>query len=195
MSDLKPFDARVALQDLDRRALEGGGPDRIAKQHQQGKLTARERIEKLLDVGTFVEMDRLVVHRCTDFGMEQQKIPGDGVVPPRLHLHAAELTFRHPTSRELLRFVSEPPFTLDEVRPKTKFVAAAVAGASRRRREGCSAMSIMMMRGRAPSERAALLLAAVGVVMLLARHRRTCSASGRNWCMVVNYLKRGPNAY
>ena len=80
MSDLKPFDARVALQDLDRRALEGGGPDRIAKQHSQGKLTARERIEKLLDVGTFVEMDRLVVHRCTDFGMEQHKIPGDGVV-------------------------------------------------------------------------------------------------------------------
>ena len=80
MSDLKPFDARVALQDLDRRALEGGGPDRIAKQHSQGKLTARERIEKLLDTGTFVEMDRLVVHRCTDFGMEQQKIPGDGVV-------------------------------------------------------------------------------------------------------------------
>jgi hypothetical protein len=44
-----------------------------------------------------------------------------------------------------------------------------------------TAMSIMMMRGRAPSERAALLLAAVGVVMLLARHRRTCRASGRNW--------------
>jgi len=127
--------------------------------------------------------------------LRPEEIPGDGVVPPRLHLHAAELIFRHPTSRELLRFVSEPPFTLDEVRPKTKFVAAAVAGASRRRREGCSAMSIMMMRGRAPSERAALLLAAVGVVMLLARHRRTCSASGRNWCMVVNYLKRGPNAY
>jgi hypothetical protein len=112
--------------------------------------------------------------------LRPEEIPGDGVVPPRLHLHAAELIFRHPTSRELLRFVSEPPFTLDEVRPKTKFVAAAVAGASRRRRS-FKALSIMMMRGRAPSERVALLLAAVGVVMLLARHRRTCSASGRNW--------------
>ena len=74
------FDPRTALADLDRRAQEGGGQDRIAKQHQAGKLTARERIERLLDPGTFVEMDRFVVHRCTDFGMQDQKIPGDGVV-------------------------------------------------------------------------------------------------------------------
>jgi len=75
-----PFDPQAALDELDRRALAGGGPERIKKQHEAGKLTARERIELLLDPGSFVEMDRLVVHRCTDFGMEQQKIPGDGVV-------------------------------------------------------------------------------------------------------------------
>jgi len=74
------FDPKIALDELDRRAIAGGGPERVKKQHDAGKLTARERIDVLLDPGSFVEMDRLVVHRCTDFGMEQQKIPGDGVV-------------------------------------------------------------------------------------------------------------------
>jgi propionyl-CoA carboxylase beta chain len=68
------------LEDLNRRALEGGGADRVAKQHAAGKLTARERVELFLDPGSFIELDRLVTHRCTDFGMEQQKFPGDGVV-------------------------------------------------------------------------------------------------------------------
>ena len=62
------------------QALSGGGPDRVAKQHAGGKLTARERIGRLLDTNSFVEMDRFKTHRCTDFGMDQQKIPGDGVV-------------------------------------------------------------------------------------------------------------------
>jgi propionyl-CoA carboxylase beta chain len=68
------------LADLNQLALEGGGKARIEKQHKQGKFTARERIDMLLDAGSFVEMDRLVSHRCTDFGMEDKKIPGDGVV-------------------------------------------------------------------------------------------------------------------
>lgn len=68
------------LDELNARALEGGGAARIAKQHEQGKLTARERIELLLDPGTFVEMDRFVVHRCTDFDMDKSKVLGDGVV-------------------------------------------------------------------------------------------------------------------
>jgi len=68
------------LDELNRRALEAGGPKRVKRQHDAGKLTARERIELLLDPGTFVEMDRLVVHRCSDFGMEKNKVPGDGVV-------------------------------------------------------------------------------------------------------------------
>ncbi|MFE8695532.1 acyl-CoA carboxylase subunit beta [Cytobacillus sp. FJAT-53684] len=64
-----------------RREIElGGGDDRIAKQHEKGKLTARERIELLVDPGTFVELNPFIEHRCTDFGLEGQKGPGDGVV-------------------------------------------------------------------------------------------------------------------
>lgn len=62
------------------RAREGGGERRIAAQHAKGKLTARERIEVLLDEGSFEEFDMFVEHRCADFGMDEQKIPGDGVV-------------------------------------------------------------------------------------------------------------------
>jgi propionyl-CoA carboxylase beta chain len=62
------------------QALSGGGHERIAKQHAGGKLTARERIDRLLDKNSFVEMDRFKTHRCNDFGMDQQKIPGDGVI-------------------------------------------------------------------------------------------------------------------
>jgi propionyl-CoA carboxylase beta chain len=68
------------LQELNRRAEEAGGAERRKKQHNSSKLTARERLHRLLDEGSFEEMDRFVEHRCTDFGMEQQKIPGDGVV-------------------------------------------------------------------------------------------------------------------
>ncbi|HTJ81003.1 MAG TPA: acyl-CoA carboxylase subunit beta [Polyangiaceae bacterium] len=68
------------LDDTNRRALLGGGQARIDKQHEAGKLTARERVELLCDPGTFVEIDRFVQHRCTDFDMDKQKVPGDGVV-------------------------------------------------------------------------------------------------------------------
>ncbi len=68
------------LAALDQQALLGGGEARIEKQHASGKLTARERIDALLDPGSFIELDRLVTHQCTDFGMERTKIPGDGVV-------------------------------------------------------------------------------------------------------------------
>ncbi|MFN7942478.1 MAG: acyl-CoA carboxylase subunit beta [Thermoanaerobaculia bacterium] len=61
-------------------ARAGGGAVRIEKQHKDGKLTARERVELLLDAGSFVEIDALLTHRCQDFGMDEQKIPGDGVV-------------------------------------------------------------------------------------------------------------------
>ena len=70
------------LQDLRERSLLGGGKDRIDAQHQKGKLTARERIDLLVDPGTFTEIDRFVTHRCRDFGMDSEKnqILGDGVV-------------------------------------------------------------------------------------------------------------------
>ena len=58
----------------------GGGEDKIDRQHEQGKLTARERIEQFLDEGSFEETDALVEHGCTDFGMAERKFPGDGVV-------------------------------------------------------------------------------------------------------------------
>ncbi len=61
-------------------ARRGGGAERVAKQHAEGKLTARERIEALLDPGSFHELDALVQHRCTDFGMDERRVPGDGVV-------------------------------------------------------------------------------------------------------------------
>lgn len=71
------------LDELEQRragARLGGGEKRIEAQHRRGKLTARERIELLLDTGSFEEFDSFVQHRCTDFGMEKSKIPGDGVV-------------------------------------------------------------------------------------------------------------------
>ena len=68
------------LRDRERRAEEGGGAERLKRQHEAGKLTARERIELLFDAGTFEEVDKLVTHRCRDFGMETQLYPGDGVV-------------------------------------------------------------------------------------------------------------------
>ena len=58
----------------------GGGQKRINAQHGKGKLTARERIELLLDEGSFEEWDMFVEHRCTDFGMANESVPGDGVV-------------------------------------------------------------------------------------------------------------------
>jgi len=68
------------LHSLKEAALLGGGTRRIEAQHKKGKLTARERIDLLLDPGTFNELDMFVTHRSTDFGLEEQRIPGDGVV-------------------------------------------------------------------------------------------------------------------
>ncbi len=68
------------LVDLRAEAKLGGGEKRIAKQHSQGKMTARERIDILLDEGSFEELDMFVTHRCTNFGMEKTKFLGDGVV-------------------------------------------------------------------------------------------------------------------
>ena len=68
------------LDKLNRESLEGGGKNRIQVQHEKGKLTARERIELLVDEGTFVEIDRFVKHRSHDFGLSNNRILGDGVV-------------------------------------------------------------------------------------------------------------------
>src|SRR5216110_669392 len=68
------------LADLERRAELGGGEARLRRQHEAGKLTARERIELLFDPGSFEELDKLVTHRCRDFGMDEQVIDGDGFI-------------------------------------------------------------------------------------------------------------------
>ncbi|XP_050389497.2 propionyl-CoA carboxylase beta chain, mitochondrial [Patella vulgata] len=74
---------RDRIADKRKRALLGGGQKRIEKQHQKGKLTARERIQLLVDADSFVEYDMFMEHDCTDFGMEKEKYPGDSVVTGR----------------------------------------------------------------------------------------------------------------
>ena len=76
----QPETSLARLQRMRALALAGGGKERIDAQHAKGKLTARERLDFLLDEGSFVELDRFVAHRSTDFGMEEQRILGDGVV-------------------------------------------------------------------------------------------------------------------
>ncbi len=68
------------FEERNEKAELGGGKERIERQHNAGRKTARERIAELLDHGTFVEIDKFMAHRCNDFGMEKNKIPGDGVV-------------------------------------------------------------------------------------------------------------------
>ena len=82
------------FEELHRRneaAELGGGVERIERQHKTGKKTARERLELLLDKGSFAEVDRLVVHQSQDFGMEAQRIPGDGVVTGSGRIHGRPL--------------------------------------------------------------------------------------------------------
>src|ERR1700694_2646229 len=79
----QPKQSRTKLETLRERselAEQGGGANRVEKQHSAGKLTARERIEFLLDEDSFQEFDKLVVHRSRDFGLDQQLYPGDGVI-------------------------------------------------------------------------------------------------------------------
>src|SRR6187397_1559167 len=77
---MEKLDPVQFLDDLNRRAEVGGGGERLRRQREAGKLTARERIDLLFDPGTFEELDKFVTHRCRDFGMSEQLIPGDGVV-------------------------------------------------------------------------------------------------------------------
>jgi len=75
------------LDELERQAELGGGDERLKRQRAAGKLTARERVELLFDSGTFEEIDKLVTHRCLDFGMAEQVIPGDGVIAGHGRIH------------------------------------------------------------------------------------------------------------
>ena len=82
-SKQQPKHSKSKLETLKERAQQaeiGGGAERVEKQHAAGKMTARERVEFLLDEDTFEEFDKLVVHRSHDFGLDQQLYPGDGVI-------------------------------------------------------------------------------------------------------------------
>ena len=81
------MDKQKVLEEYERRAQQGGGQARLERQHAAGKLTARERIDLFFDPGTFQEVDKLVTHRCHDFGMADQVVPGDGVVAGRGRVH------------------------------------------------------------------------------------------------------------
>ena len=80
-SEKRIIDRKIeALQDKQRIARQGGGPQRIEQQRRRGKLTARERLARLMDDGSFQEIDSFVTHRTTDFGLADRKILGDAVV-------------------------------------------------------------------------------------------------------------------
>jgi propionyl-CoA carboxylase beta chain len=76
------------IRDRLASAEAAGGPERLARQHKEGKLTARERIDLLLDEGSFVELDKLVRHRCRDFGMDEQMVDGDGFITGHGQIHS-----------------------------------------------------------------------------------------------------------
>jgi propionyl-CoA carboxylase beta chain len=80
MTSKNPEEKKAYLESLNQEALLGGGKIRIDAQHAKGKLTARERVELLLDPGTFQEIGKFVTHRATDFGLEREKYLGDGVI-------------------------------------------------------------------------------------------------------------------
>src|SRR5258708_9235044 len=77
---MNPAQKAAELKRRNQLAEDGGGAARRERQHKEGKMSARERIEFLLDDGTFEETDKLVTHRCNDFGMAEQKIYGDGFI-------------------------------------------------------------------------------------------------------------------
>lgn len=80
MQPISNEDKRSFLQSLVEKANAGGGEDKVTKQHNQGKYTARERIERLLDPGSFMEFDKFVIHKSTQFGLDKQHYLGDGVI-------------------------------------------------------------------------------------------------------------------
>src|SRR5216110_2758915 len=84
---MSPDERLEELRRRNRAAELGGGEERIRRQHKAGKKTARERLELLLDPGSFLELDRFVVHQTHDFGMAEQRIPGDGVVTGSGRIH------------------------------------------------------------------------------------------------------------
>src|SRR6267378_748609 len=84
---MSPDERLEELRRRNRDAELGGGEERIRRQHKTGKKTARERLDLLLDPGSFMEIDKFVVHQTQDFGMTEQRVPGDGVVTGSGRIH------------------------------------------------------------------------------------------------------------
>jgi propionyl-CoA carboxylase beta chain len=90
---------RDRLTELERQAELGGGEERLRRQRESGKLTTRERVDLLFDAGTFEEVDKLVTHRCRDFGMGDDVVPGDGVLAGHGRVYGRPSTRSRRTSR------------------------------------------------------------------------------------------------
>src|SRR5207249_12057984 len=88
-------DPTAELRRLDAEAEAGGGSERREREHQAGKLTARERIHLLLDEGTFEELDKFVRHRCVDFGIEEQRPAGDGLDRKSTRLNSSHVSISY----------------------------------------------------------------------------------------------------
>src|SRR6184192_3609251 len=88
---MSPDEGLEELRRRNRDAELGGGEERIRRQHKAGKKTARERVDLLVDPGSFTELDKFVVHQTQDFGMAEQRIPGDGVVTGSGRIHGRPL--------------------------------------------------------------------------------------------------------
>ena len=109
-------DRFAALAALERQAAAAGGPARVERQHKAGKLTARERVELLCDPGSFVEMDKLVTHRCTDFGMAENKVLGDGVVTGYGTVHGRTVfAFAQSLGQEPITAPDKPGFIVNRL--------------------------------------------------------------------------------
>ena len=77
---MSAHDKITTMQERKLAIRQGGGPEKTKKQHESGKLTARDRIDRLVDSGSFVEIDAFVEHRSVEFGMDKRKMPADGVI-------------------------------------------------------------------------------------------------------------------
>src|SRR5438270_356995 len=120
-SDLKGTQEKIAeLQRLKAEAMLGGGKKRIEAQHKKGKLTARERLDLLLDPGTFNELDMFVTHRSTDFGLNDQRIPGAGgaVYSPAITdfiFMVEQTSYMFVTGPNVLKTVTHEDVTFEEL--------------------------------------------------------------------------------
>jgi propionyl-CoA carboxylase beta chain len=113
------------LENLKRESELGGGEERLRAQHAKGKLSARERLDLLLDDGSFVELDRFVTHRSNDFGLEEKRILGDGVVTGYGQVNGRLV---YVFSQDFTVFTTSGPVTNMKEVPRTMKMKSVMAG-------------------------------------------------------------------